>query len=231
MQPPSIKPSRSQITRQSLVDAAIEIFGRDGFHASSTRTLANAARVNQALIGYHFGGKDGLYLAAIEHIAQRIAQRMGPLAEQIGNRIEALEKAAAGKAPANAEAYLLLLYRVTDAFALMLTDPETTPWARLILREQQDPSPAFDVLYGGVLGRVLVLTTRLAGRIRGIDPQSIEARLLALTIFGQVLVFRAARAAVLRHMQWPAFDGDQINTIQALVRRNVKAILITGERP
>lgn len=222
-------PTRGDATRQALVEAAVEIFGRDGFHAASTRALADAAKVNQALIGYHFGGKDALYLAAIQHIAQRITQRMGPLAEQIEARLAALESSRNSAAATDTDPYLELLHRLTDAFVRMLTDPESTAWARLILREQQDPSPAFEIIYGGVMGRLLALTGHLAGRIRRIEPQSVEARLLAITIFGQALAFRAARAAVLRHMDWPAFDDAQIHRIQALIRRNITAILSSGE--
>lgn len=220
------KKTRGDTTRQALIEAAVHIFGRDGFHATSTRALADAAGVNQALIGYHFGGKDGLYLAVIEHIGLSITQRMGPLAEQIGNRVEELEGDAADDPSLTAVQYLGLLHRLMDAFVRMLTDPESAAWVRLILREQQDPSPAFEVLYGGLMGWVLALTSRLAGRVRGIDPQSVEARLLAVTLFGQVLVYRAARAAVLRHMQWPAFEEAQIGRIQAMIRQSVTAMLI-----
>ncbi len=75
-------------------------------------------------------------------------------------------------------------------------------WGRfiysLILREQQSPGPAFDVLYNSIMKRLLHLTSYLAGKIRGIDQNCEEARLLAVTIFGQVVVFRASRAAVLK---------------------------------
>ncbi|HET6470821.1 MAG TPA: TetR family transcriptional regulator, partial [Pseudomonadales bacterium] len=43
--------TRGDQTREALIDAAIEIFGRDGFRAASTRSIADAAGVNQALIG------------------------------------------------------------------------------------------------------------------------------------------------------------------------------------
>ncbi|MEE4243097.1 MAG: TetR family transcriptional regulator, partial [Desulfopila sp.] len=75
--------SRGEVTRQNLILAAIEIFGRDGFHAASTRNIAQQAGVNQALIGYHFGGKEALYLAATEHIALQIRKRLAPLADEI----------------------------------------------------------------------------------------------------------------------------------------------------
>ncbi|HSG63710.1 MAG TPA: TetR family transcriptional regulator, partial [Gammaproteobacteria bacterium] len=70
-------------TREALVLAALDVFGRNGFDGASTRAIADAAGVNLALIGYHFGGKSGLYLAVFEHIAGVLEQRIGPIVTAI----------------------------------------------------------------------------------------------------------------------------------------------------
>src|SRR3546814_4183421 len=67
------RPDRGDTTRQKLLRASIDVFGRHGFDGATTRTLADAAGVNLQAISYHFGGKDGLYVAAAEHIAAMIA--------------------------------------------------------------------------------------------------------------------------------------------------------------
>src|SRR5215831_11931284 len=82
-------PARGEPTREALVRAAIEIFGRDGFDAASTRAISDAASVNQALIGYHFGGKPGLYLAALRFIAASVSARLGPLVDSIEAQLAA----------------------------------------------------------------------------------------------------------------------------------------------
>ena len=82
--------SRGDQTREALVDAAIEIFGRDGFRAASTRSIADAASVNQALIGYHFGGKPGLYVAVFDRIIRRVEQYFGAVALAIEQQIDAM---------------------------------------------------------------------------------------------------------------------------------------------
>jgi TetR/AcrR family transcriptional regulator, regulator of cefoperazone and chloramphenicol sensitivity len=225
---PSAAAARGDATRSVLIAAAIETFGRDGFDAASTRAIANAAGVNQALIGYHFGGKSGLYRAALEHIAETLGQRVGPLLSaveaQLGEPIENKAVAGAGDSRA-ADRWLAQLHRLTDAFAVVLTSDESGDWARLILREQQDPSEGFDVLYEGVMQRVLGIISRLVERIGGVEAQSGRAALIAVTIMGQVLVFRAARAAVMRHMGWRELGADEIDAIQARIRRNVSSIL------
>jgi AcrR family transcriptional regulator len=57
-------------TRTRLVDGTLEILRTKGIAGVSARTIAAAARVNQALVFYHFGSVDGLLAAACAHGAQ-----------------------------------------------------------------------------------------------------------------------------------------------------------------
>ena len=216
---PAASAARGDSTRLALVVAAIEIFGRDGFAAAGTRSIAQAAGVNQALIGYHFGGKPGLYLAAVEHIADSVWQRMGPLVGAIRTELEV----PASTLPASRA--LELLGQLTDGLVEVLTSPESAAWARVILREQQEPTEGFDVLYERVMSQVLDVTTRLVARARGAAATSADAKLTALSVLGQALVFRAARAAVMRHMGWNDMNRKQIRRVQSQIRRNTRAIV------
>ena len=220
---PTSMSSRGDQTREALIDAAVEVFGRDGFRAASTRSIADAARVNQALIGYHFGGKPGLYIAVFERITRRVASYMDPVAHAVEAHFEKTNEA-----DAQSDACLALVHRLIDALVATFSAPESAAWARLILREQQNPSDAFEVLYGGAIGRILSLLTRLIAQLRGMDPQGVEPRLLCQTVIGQALVFRSARATVQRQLDWEEIGTDEIVTIQALIRRNVTAMLTGG---
>jgi len=53
-------------TRQAIMDAANEEFGRHGFDGARVMRIAAAAGVNHQLITYHFGGKQSLYDALTE---------------------------------------------------------------------------------------------------------------------------------------------------------------------
>ncbi|MGE5722624.1 MAG: TetR family transcriptional regulator, partial [Sphingomonadales bacterium] len=61
-----------------LLEVAIEQFGRLGFEGASTRDIARASGAAMSSITYHFGGKEGLYLAAADHIARQIADAQAP---------------------------------------------------------------------------------------------------------------------------------------------------------
>lgn len=66
--------SRSNATRQTLIDGTMRVLREQGIAAVSARTIAAAAGVNQALVFYHFGSVDGLVSTACrESTAQRVA--------------------------------------------------------------------------------------------------------------------------------------------------------------
>lgn len=211
-------PSRGDATREALVRSAVTVFGRDGFDAASTRALAETAGVNQALIAYHFGGKAGLYLAAIEFIGSRMRERLGPRLEAIGAELEQ------GNGAAPPRRCLQLLLDLLDAFVVVLASDESQAWAKVVLREQQEPTEGFERLYRDVMSRLLGMLSRLIGSIRGLDPELEEVRLLAFTLVGQALVFRAGRATVERRMGWSGIGEREIAAVQRQIHRNVTAI-------
>lgn len=222
--------TRGEATREALIRAALEIFGRDGFQAASTRAIAGAAGVNQALIGFHFGGKKELYIATFGYVTHRLAERIGPLLEDIEAQLR-VRHSGRTSARTRLERWLPLLHRVTDALVVVFTSEESRSWARLILREQQDPSEAFEAHYDESIGRIVSAVTGLVARALDRPPRDRQVRLLVFTIIGQALIFRAASATVVRHLGRQI--GSQIGrrdtaAIQALIRRNTSAMLKAG---
>ena len=67
---PSESPSGAEQTHLRLLDAGLDLFGRAGMHGVTTRALAEAAGVNLNAILYHFGGKEGLYMAVARGIVE-----------------------------------------------------------------------------------------------------------------------------------------------------------------
>jgi AcrR family transcriptional regulator len=57
--------AEAALTRQRILDAALELFSHGGYDKVSVRDIALAAQVNVASISYYFGGKPGLYRAAL----------------------------------------------------------------------------------------------------------------------------------------------------------------------
>lgn len=54
--------------RERIIDTATDIFGKNGYKATTIRMIATEAHVNVASINYYFGDKEGLYAEVIEAI-------------------------------------------------------------------------------------------------------------------------------------------------------------------
>ena len=69
---PRNQTERADQTRARILDAAIGEFSENGLAGARTEQIAEAAGVNKALLYYYFEGKDALYAAALETVAQRV---------------------------------------------------------------------------------------------------------------------------------------------------------------
>ena len=57
-------------TRQALLKAATQVFSEHGFMGARVDAIAGLAKVNKAMIYYHFGSKRGLYRAVLLRLFQ-----------------------------------------------------------------------------------------------------------------------------------------------------------------
>jgi AcrR family transcriptional regulator len=217
---------RADDTKQKLLLAAIEVFGRHGFEGASTRMLASEAGVNLQSIPYYFGGKDGLYVAAAKHIGAIIKGRVHPIAQAAHAELTGAK--AGGLAADRARA--LLIQILTGMARLFLSD-ESAPWARFMIREQMEPTAAFEHLYASVLEPVLGVLRALIGSLLGADPDTEQVRLRALATVGHVLVLRAARATLVRQLGWQQIGAHEVAAVDALIAQVVRSVAPDGPPP
>lgn len=64
----------SEERRAAIIEAAAGVLAREGITETTTRKIAAAAHVNQAMIGYYFGGKDELLYAVLQEMMRRTAE-------------------------------------------------------------------------------------------------------------------------------------------------------------
>lgn len=212
---------RVEGARERLLDAALDVFSEHGLSGATTRMLADRAGVNQSAIPYHFGGKEGLYLAVAEHIASRIRDRLGPACRQINDALDA-------DCDRQLEADTLrgLIHTVLRPLAEMLiASDETARWVPFIMREQAHPTEAFDVLHEQGMRLPMGVCARLMGRILGQSPNDPDTILTVFTCLGQIHVFRASRTAVLRGLGWEDFSQPRLQQILRMMESNINAIL------
>ena len=117
-------------TRIAILDAAEQLFSKNGVEGTSMRDISKAAGVNLGAINYHFGTKDRLALEAF-------ARRLQPANRERIARLNALE-AAAGRRKVKLEAIIEALVRPA-----VESEGGTTPECmRMMSRCFQEPSPA-----------------------------------------------------------------------------------------
>jgi AcrR family transcriptional regulator len=85
-----MKPTKAKLTceerRAAIIKAVRRLFADKGFHGTTTRELAEAAEVSEALLFKHFPNKEALYLAML----QACCPKDSPVVE----RLKALEPSA-----------------------------------------------------------------------------------------------------------------------------------------
>lgn len=192
---------------------AIREFGLKGLEGASTRSIAAAAGTAMSAITYHFGGKEGLYLAAADHIAAQLGEDMGPALEQSATL--------AGGDAASARA---VIHTIMGRFADKLMQPDSESKSLFIIREQMHPTEAFDRIYGGLMGQMMEQLAALILRVTGMADEH-RARAVTGTLIGQALVLRASRAACLRLMRRETMDAELAATFRAQIAQNTDAIL------
>ena len=76
--------------RQQILQVATQLFARQGFNGTTTRQIAEKARVNEAIIFRHFPTKDDLYWGVLDEKVQRARSRH-KLEERFHEKQEARE--------------------------------------------------------------------------------------------------------------------------------------------
>lgn len=205
-------------TRANLLRVALDLFGRKGYDATSTRDISGAAGVNIAGIAYHFGGKAGLHRACGELVASFMGERLAtlvagdPAADAALTPDEAAERFEAA---------------ICGFARFVLARSEVEAIARFMVREQMDPTATFSIVFEGLIRPRHARMCRLWGRAVGEDPMSEDVIIAVSTVIGQIVFFRVGRATALRVLGWETIDGERVERILAVVRETIRAMAAT----
>jgi len=160
----------------AIFAAAAEEFAERGFDGAGVDRIAARAKVNKAMLYYHFGSKRHLYLEILRHMFGAVGVRARAIAD------------GPGTAPEKTDAWI----------AAIVEEGARRPWfPSMMLRELASGAPRFDpetfammnAVYAAV--RVIILQGQREGRFRVVDPL-----LVHLTIMPAVLIFFARQRAL-----------------------------------
>lgn len=156
--------------REQILDVAVQVFARNGFHGTSMNDVADAAGVTKPVLYQHFDSKQELYLALLNEVGRRM--------------LHAISKATAGATNGREmtelgfSAYFRFVAEDRDAFLLLYgtgasRDDEATQAVRRMTAEAAKAiSPLIAVDVDPVHRRVLA--QGLVGMAEGVSRYLVE---------------------------------------------------------
>ncbi|WP_010186175.1 CerR family C-terminal domain-containing protein [Sphingomonas sp. PAMC 26605] len=199
--------------QQRLLEIAIAEFATKGLEGASTRSIAAKAGTAMSSITYHFGGKEGLYLAAADYIATQMG-------DDVANAVPP-EGIPAGITPQQARA---MLHDLLARFIEKMAGERSAAYSLFIMREQMEPTEAFERIYGGMMGKMLGVLVELICTATGWRDAT-TAQVTAITLMGQIVVLRVSRATVLKLLQRSDIDAAATTLLTRRIAANTDAIL------
>lgn len=171
---------RSSDTRLRLLEAAGEAFADLGFRDATVRDICKRASANVAAVNYHFGDKERLYSATLDHWVRASYQRFPPnMGVEPGDQPQARLHASVRS----------LLFRT-------LGDGRQNCHGRLLLREFLDPTPALEAQIKAALGPMFQQLEQTIDELSDhlLDPA--QRRLAVLSIIGQCVFHHQTRPLI-----------------------------------
>lgn len=203
---------RGEETRARLIDAAVMVFGERGYDGASTRDIANAAGVNSPALQYYFDGKEGIYLACVEHLIALLWLKMG-------DAVEAAEHALID-ADTGDQALVTASLGILGAVVATIQDsPQTTAWRAFLDRHQAGLCPesattAFEDRFKKRIGNVV---RQLIARLSGLAINDERTVIHSMALFTQGLAFRVQKPKLLEALGWTAIDQKEMELVRDVV--------------
>ena len=208
---PSRSPKPVADTRGRLLDAATAEFAERGFSGARIREIVARAGTNLAAINYHFGGKEALYSAVLEHHARR-ALTAHPT------------HAATGAAQLTANERLELFIR--GLLMRVLDDDPTAMFTRLIAREMLDPTPALDGLAHDFARPQVEALCAIIAEITDAPATSAAVKRCAISVASQCMNLHFQRHVLRRVFPDLPLTVDAVDAIT----RHILAFSLSGMR-
>ena len=83
---------RAERTRELVIEETIRCIREEGFAAASTRHIIERAGVSTGVVQYHFGDRDGLLTAVVDHAITSLVSSVNDLADEVEGIAETDER-------------------------------------------------------------------------------------------------------------------------------------------
>jgi TetR/AcrR family transcriptional regulator, regulator of cefoperazone and chloramphenicol sensitivity len=204
-------------TRERLLEAGLRLFAAKGYDSVSTRELTKTADVNIAAIGYHFGGKQELYLAVVEQQVQETEPLVAPVAAKLQAGLAEAAGDPAKLSAVTAQLVEELLHTFTGSARMRIR-------AALIMREYAMPSIGFDILFKGRIEPLHKALSMLVSVVLGRPLDDPKTVVRAHAVIGQIIIFFIARIILFARLGWSSYGPGEF---QLVCREVTESVLLS----
>ena len=199
---------RPRDSQGALFRAAAEEFAQRGYEAAGVDRIAAKARVNKAMLYYHYSSKLDLYLEVLRDMFRAVGLRARALADS----------------PGSAEA------KLDSWISTIVEEAAARPWfPPIMLREIASGGPHFDPDTLGLMNAVYLAVRDIIvqGQREGVFDE-VDPLLTHLTVMPPILIFFARQRVMARRRALPETIGaprqieDFVRHMQRSVRRMVQ---------
>lgn len=162
----------AEATRGRILAAAEAIFAEEGFNGARVDAIAARAQINKQMLYHYFGDKEGLYVAVVRQMLERVANRMN----------EAFD-VAEHEDPVEALHTMLRAY-----FDTVQTEPN---YSKLIIHEAIHGWPAFTAIERGADTMGQDVADQLFGQLSPLIQQGVAAGTLRATLDPRLVIVLA----------------------------------------
>ena len=213
--PVSGRKAQGEETRARLIEVGSRLFAQKGYDGVSMRTLAAEAGVNLATVGYHFGGKPGLYRAIIEQIIT-VRDEIFPRAEDVRARLEAAGDDVRAKGEVADWFVGKLVYE-------MLGHSEYDWAAFLVSRELAQPSHCYHMLVENIFNpSFAALCILVSGIVADVTHE--DTVLTAHCIIAVITHMLEAHVIINHRLGWKEFP-EHLDRLDAIIRKRIRGLL------
>ena len=184
-------------SKRKLLLSAFEEFAKNGFSGASTRDIAAKANINISSILYYFGGKKGIYTAALKKIVDTVNSMIDEQTKRYQIIMENQDPDAARK----------LLKATARRFLTILCSKEISgPIKKVFLSEYSSPTEEFNILYEELIRPV---HDRMANLLRLASNNKMDLKkcyFYIVPLFSHLFVFASRKDSICNIMEWHDYD-------------------------
>lgn len=207
-------------TRQRLLAAAGPVFAAHGFRDATVREICGRAGANVAAVNYHFGDKQGLYRAVLQHGHDQGRERF-------------MAEVPSDGPP---ERRLRIWLR---GFLHKALDPDRPAWLpKLMMREMTEPTTSLDDVIHSSLRPQFEQLAGIVASLTARPVESPEVRDAAIGVIGNCLIYRLCPVVLSRMLQVEPRTQQEIDMLADSIAarslrglRGIRASVHTEERP